>query len=100
MEFVARFAGLSCSVYNSERMMICAKLSLGAISAINRTVFKLPFPNYSFTKRAWAVLLLWCGSSVLHVIMSVCMFGAVQFLNVFILNFNSSERPIHLFQQW
>ena len=26
-----------------------------------------------------------CGSSVLHVVLSVCMFGAVQFLNVFIL---------------
>ena len=25
------------------------------------------------------------GSSVLHVVMSVCIFGAIQFLNVFIL---------------
>ena len=60
---------------------IRAKLSLGAISAINRTVIKLP-PNtlsQNVHRRCFC-----CGSSVLHVVMSVCMFGAVQFLNGFI----------------
>ena len=37
-------------------------------------------------------------SSVLHVIMPVCMFGTVQFLSVFY--FNSSVSPIPLFLQW
>ena len=40
-------------------MMVSAKLSLRAISAINRTVFELPIPRYSFADRSFAVLLLW-----------------------------------------
>ena len=32
---------------------------------------------------------------MLHVVISVCMVGAVQFLNVFILTL-----PVQLFQQW
>ena len=91
MGFVARCAGLSCSVYNLERMTICAKLSLGVISAINRTVFKLPFPNYSFADRSWTVLLLWFLGATCY---NVCVY--VRCNSIFkCFYFNSSVRPIH-----
>ena len=49
----------------------------------NVSFTKLPSPNtlsQTIHRRFFC-----CSSSVLHVIMSVCMFSAVQFLSVFIL---------------
>ena len=69
-----------------RRKTIHANLSQGAISAINRTVFKpLPLPStFSQTIRRRCFC---CVSSVLQVVMSLRISDDVQVLYVFILIF-------------
>ena len=79
-------------------MTFRAKLLLGAISAINRTVFKPP--STSIVSQTVHGRCFYSGFSVLHVVMSVCLFGAVQLLFVLILTLLCAQFISAMVTEW